>query len=42
LPKGNLIKYSIIIYWINKDKNRIDIANVFDTRQNPLKMEKLK
>jgi plasmid stabilization system protein ParE len=28
-----------IIYWINKDKNRIDIANVFDTRQNPTKMK---
>ncbi len=24
-----------IIYWINKIKNRIDIVNVFDTRQNP-------
>jgi len=28
-----------IIYWINKSKNRIDIVNVFDTRQNPLKIK---
>lgn len=27
-----------IIYWINKSKNRIEIANVFDCRQNPIKM----
>jgi len=27
-----------IIYWINKIKNRIDIVNVFDTRQNPIEM----
>ena len=29
-----------IIYWINKNKNRIEIINVFDTRQNPAKLEK--
>ena len=29
-----------IIYWINKNKNRIDIVNVFDTRQNPVKIKK--
>ncbi|WP_396148477.1 type II toxin-antitoxin system RelE/ParE family toxin [Flavobacterium sp.] len=28
-----------IIYWYNKDKNRIVIANVFDTRQNPQKLQ---
>ena len=28
-----------IIYWINQNKKRIDIVNVFDTRQNPLKMK---
>lgn len=28
-----------IIYWFNKDKNRIIIANVFDTRQNPQKLQ---
>ncbi len=27
-----------IIYWINTSKNRIDIVNVFDCRQNPQKM----
>ena len=27
-----------IIYWVNKDKNRIEIIDVFDTRQNPVKM----
>ena len=30
-----------IIYWINQNKNRIDIVNVFDTRQNPVKMKKI-
>ncbi|MDD3721580.1 MAG: type II toxin-antitoxin system RelE/ParE family toxin [Lutibacter sp.] len=24
-----------IIYWINENKNRIEIINVFDCRQNP-------
>ncbi len=27
-----------IIYWINIDKKRIEIATVFDTRQNPKKI----
>ena len=27
-----------IIYWINKSKNRIEIVNVLDCRQNPIKM----
>jgi len=30
-----------IIYWYNKEKNRIDILDVFDTRQNPIKMERI-
>lgn len=30
-----------IIYWINHEKNRIDIATVFDTRQNPKKLSKI-
>ena len=30
-----------IIYWINQNKKRIDIVNVFDTRQNPLKIKKI-
>lgn len=31
-----------IIYWINGTKNRIDIVNVFDCRQNPQKMNETK
>ena len=29
-----------IIYWIHKVKNRIDISDVFDTRQNPIKLKR--
>jgi len=29
-----------IIYWINTAKNRIDIIDVFDTRQNPVKISR--
>jgi len=36
-----LFKNYKIIYWINKDKKRIEISDVFDTRQNPIKMKKL-
>lgn len=31
-----------IIYWINNNKNRIEVVDVFDTRQNPIKMERNK
>lgn len=31
-----------IIYWVNLNKKRIDIANVFDTRRNPEKMNEIK
>ncbi|MFD0991052.1 type II toxin-antitoxin system RelE/ParE family toxin [Mariniflexile jejuense] len=31
-----------VIYWINKDKNRVEINDVFDTRQNPIKIERKK
>ncbi len=31
-----------IIYWVNLNKNRIDVANVFDTRRNPGKMDEIK
>ena len=31
-----------IVYWINYDFNRIEVANVFDTRQNPIKMDEVK
>jgi plasmid stabilization system protein ParE len=30
-----------IIYWINFGNNRIEIANVFDTRQTPSKMDEI-
>ncbi len=29
-----------IIYWINKSKNRIEINDVFDSRQNPIKIKR--
>jgi plasmid stabilization system protein ParE len=31
-----------IIYWTNLEKNRIEVFDVFDTRQNPIKMERVK
>ena len=31
-----------IIYWINIKENRIEINDVFDTRQNPIKMSRIK
>ncbi|SDB52339.1 Plasmid stabilization system protein ParE [Flavobacteriaceae bacterium MAR_2010_188] len=31
-----------IIYWINNKENRIEINDVFDTRQNPIKVERTK
>jgi len=30
-----------IIYWVNLNKNRIEVANVFDTRRNPVKMDEI-
>jgi plasmid stabilization system protein ParE len=29
-----------IVYWINSSSNRIEIANIFDTRQDPTKIFK--
>ena len=29
-----------IIYWVNEKKNRIDISDIFDTRQNPIKLKR--
>ena len=29
-----------IIYWINKDQNQIEIIDVFDTQQNPIKINR--
>lgn len=31
-----------IIYWINKAKEQIEILDVFDTRQNPIKISRKK
>lgn len=36
----SIIKNYKLIYWINVEKNRIEIVHVFDTRQNPLKLKK--
>jgi len=30
-----------IVYWYNKEKNQIEIVDVFDTRQNPTKMNRI-
>lgn len=37
-----LYKNYKIIYWINDKENRIEINDVFDTRQNPIKMARTK
>ena len=29
-----------IIYWVNLEKNRIEVFDVFDTRQNPIKIKR--
>ena len=31
-----------IIYWINVDQNRVEISDVFDVRQNPIKMSRVR
>lgn len=31
-----------IIYWFNKERNRIEIVDIFDTRQNPFKIKREK
>lgn len=31
-----------IIYWVNSEKFRIEIIDVFDTRQNPIKIKRTK
>lgn len=30
-----------IVYWINKNHNRIEIVHVFDTRQDPIKINEI-
>ena len=37
-----IFKHYKIIYRINQDFNRIEIANVFDTRQEPIKINETK
>ena len=34
-----VFRYFKILYWINESKRRIDILNIFDTRQNPEKIK---
>ncbi|MDV7391221.1 hypothetical protein RZS08_07715, partial [Arthrospira platensis SPKY1] len=31
-----------IIYWVNSEKNQIEVVDVFDTRQNPEKLSREK
>ena len=35
-----LYKSYKIIYWFNKDRKAIEIVDVFDSRQNPIKISK--
>jgi len=30
-----------IVYWVNENKSRVEIVDVFDTRQNPVKLKRL-
>jgi hypothetical protein len=32
----------MIVYWINSDSNRIEIANIFDCRQDPDNIQETK
>lgn len=29
-----------IIYWLNREKSQVEIVDVFDTRQNPIKIKR--
>ncbi|AVR46007.1 type II toxin-antitoxin system RelE/ParE family toxin [Christiangramia fulva] len=31
-----------IIYWINKEKNQVEIVDIFDTQQHPIKIKRSK
>lgn len=31
-----------IIYWLNTEKDRVEITDVFDARQNPIKLKRQK
>jgi len=35
-----LYKSYKIIYWVNEDRKAIEIVDVFDSRQNPIKISK--
>ena len=35
-----LYKSYKIIYWVNEDRKAIEIVDVFDSRQNPIKIKK--
>jgi plasmid stabilization system protein ParE len=30
-----------IIYWVNNEKNHVEIVDVFDTRQHPIKIKRI-
>jgi len=34
-----LLQNDEIVYWLNANQNRVEIASVFDARQNPVKIE---
>lgn len=47
IDRPNEFRYLIyknykIIYWINKNENRIEIIDVFDSRQNPVNLKRTK
>ncbi len=29
-----------IIYWVNRERNQVEISDIFDTRQNPIKIKR--
>jgi len=44
IDRPNKFRYLVyknykIIYWINKNEKRIEINDIFDSRQNPIKIE---
>ncbi|WPR70954.1 type II toxin-antitoxin system RelE/ParE family toxin [Flavobacterium sp. NG2] len=45
IDRPNQFRYLVyknykIIYWINTSENRIEISDVFDSRQNPVKIKR--
>ena len=46
IDRANDFRYLVfknykIIYWINKSENRIEINDIFDSRQNPIKIKRI-